>query len=210
MKGPPRRGLNRIAFSGQLSPHDWQAMSRFARQASVIDAKWSKRRAPSGSKTGSGHASLHSPQKVHSADVKSSEGRPSTSFITPVGQRSTQRPHPVQDWKFEEIVPGGRIRSDLLAVVPRRNERRVEVPSRMTLMPQGAGRAEDDLPHPDGKPIRAHNAHSDDWPDTERKDKECQQFAAPPAMRHPIRRVRIHRIGHDALPLNLQCILTTQ
>jgi hypothetical protein len=34
--GPPIRGVNAIAASGQLSPHDWQITPRLARHAAPI------------------------------------------------------------------------------------------------------------------------------------------------------------------------------
>jgi len=73
-KGPPMRGVNQIACSGQMSRHDWQAMPDFAKQDEDMATAWANLRGVSPLNTGSGQAFAHSPQKVHSPIVKSRAG----------------------------------------------------------------------------------------------------------------------------------------
>ena len=65
---------NRIACSGQMSRHDWQAMPDFAKQDEDMATAWANLRGVSALNTAAGQAFAHSPQKVHSPTVKSRAG----------------------------------------------------------------------------------------------------------------------------------------
>mgnify|MGYP000247556712 CR=1 FL=1 len=143
--GPPMRGRKRIASSGQASRQLMQETPECTRQDSDMSAVWPKAATPS-SKTGSGHAAAHSPQKVHSPDRKSIEGRFSTIETMSVGQESAHAPHDVQACRLSCVVQGGLVViARLLGSRPeeRRAVRKLRLLRAASVMINGLARKED-------------------------------------------------------------------
>ncbi len=139
--GPPKHGRKRIAASGHASPQLSQTIPRPAKQAFPMTATCGYG-AMARSKTGSGQASAHFPQKVHSPALKSTNGLwHSSSAMIDCGQASTQPPQPEQaEAMIGSRLQGGRT-AGLAAKRPLRNFRLSSQGPTMTSPNVPAGRA---------------------------------------------------------------------
>ena len=119
-----------------------------------------------------------------------------------VGHRSTQTPQPVQSASAASCMPGGRIETAALRLLPFRKSRRDSASCRMATpsMARRAGWPEDYLEAPYKEAIPPNDTNGQDGPDAEGQDEECQQFAAPTGFRRGRRGTTCQDVGQGCLP----------